>query len=44
MPYKMSENISESLDFSFNSVDFSWFSGVNKRWVISRRQQSMNKD
>ena len=21
-----------------NSVDFAWFSGVNKRWVISRRQ------
>ena len=27
-----------------NSVDFAWFSGVNKRWVISRRQQSVKGD
>ena len=27
-----------------NSVDFAWFSGVNKRWVIRRRQQSVKGD
>ena len=27
-----------------NSVDFAWFSRVNKRWVISRRQQSVKGD
>ena len=33
-----------TLENTCNSVDFVWFSGVNKRWVINRRQQSVKGD